>query len=57
VTSKEVIKKLTEAGWKLDRIKGSHHTFTKTGVPYVLTVPHPEKDVATGTLKTLLKLI
>ncbi|GJL35402.1 YcfA-like protein [Phytobacter ursingii] len=49
------MKQLQERGWVLDRVKGSHHTFVKVGVSYVITVPHPEKDIAKGTLQKILK--
>lgn len=49
------MKQLKGRGWVLDRVKGSHHTFIKEGVPYVITVPHPEKDIAEGTLHKILK--
>ncbi|WP_434064621.1 type II toxin-antitoxin system HicA family toxin [Symbiopectobacterium purcellii] len=42
-------------GWVLDRVKGSHHIFVKDGKDYHITVPHPEKDVAKGTLAKILK--
>ncbi|EFH8163200.1 type II toxin-antitoxin system HicA family toxin [Escherichia coli] len=55
MTSTEVMKMLREHGWVLARVKGSHHTFTKEGVPCIITVPHPEKDIANGTLAKILK--
>jgi len=57
LSSRELMKQLVERGWLLARVKGSHHTFVKEGVPYVITVPHPEKDLAQGTLHTILKLM
>ncbi|ENK1088277.1 type II toxin-antitoxin system HicA family toxin [Pantoea stewartii] len=55
--SKEVINMLKERGWCFVRAKGSHHTFIKEGVPYHITVPHPDKDLAKGTLNKILKLM
>lgn len=57
MSSKDLMKLLVENGWVFDRKKGSHHTFKKEGVDHVITVPHPEKDLAKGTLKKLLKLM
>lgn len=54
--SKEVIKILENDGWSHVRTKGSHHHFkhpTKTGV---VTVPHPQKEIAIGTLKNIMKV-
>lgn len=57
MTSNELMKLLREHGWVLARVKGSHHTFTKVGKPDIITVPHPEKDIAKGTLAKILKQI
>jgi predicted RNA binding protein YcfA (HicA-like mRNA interferase family) len=55
MNSKKLIKLLTDNGWKLVRIDGSHHIFTKAGNPNNLAVPHPRKDLKLGTVKGLLK--
>jgi len=57
MSSGELIKKLKKNGWILDRVNGSHHIFEKEGKNYSITVPHPEKDLATGTLQKILKKI
>ena len=55
-SSREIIKILKSDGWFLYRVKGSHnifkHNFKKGTVP----VPHPEKDLPSGTCKSILKL-
>jgi predicted RNA binding protein YcfA (HicA-like mRNA interferase family) len=52
----EIIKRLETDGWYLSRIKGSHRQYkhpTKSGL---VTVPgKPSKDLAIGTLKSILK--
>jgi len=55
LSSKELMKLLVSKGWVLDRVKGSHHTFVKEGRDDIITVPHPEKDLAKGTLQKILK--
>lgn len=55
MSSKELMKLLVKNGWVLVRVKGSHHTFIKVGTALHITLPHPEKDVATGTLHKILK--
>jgi predicted RNA binding protein YcfA (HicA-like mRNA interferase family) len=57
LSSKEVMKLLREHGWELVRIRGSHHLFVKPGKNYHITLPHPEKDLAAGTLRKIMKLI
>ncbi len=53
--SSELIKLLEKNGWVLDRIKGSHHQFTHPDFSFVVTVPHPRKDLKKGTLNQILK--
>ncbi|MBW5406892.1 toxin HicA (plasmid) [Morganella morganii] len=53
--SSELIKLLEKNGWELDRIKGSHHQFTHPDFSVLITVPHPRKDLKTGTLNQILK--
>lgn len=54
--SKTLIKMLEADGWKLVRVKGSHHQFKKAGVAELVSVQHPEKDLPIGTLSKLLKI-
>ena len=56
MTSKEVIKKLTDDGWVLRGIKGSHHIYTHPHKSGHISVPHPKKDLGIGLVKKLLKL-
>lgn len=44
--SRELIALIEADGWKLVRTKGSHHQFKKDGVPWLITVSHPEKQVS-----------
>ena len=51
--SRTVIRKLEEAGWKLVRTRGSHHHFRHPERPGTVTVPHPRKDLPSGTLRSI----
>jgi predicted RNA binding protein YcfA (HicA-like mRNA interferase family) len=55
MTSADVIQKLNAAGWKHVRTKGSHQHFKHPDKPGIVTVPHPKKDLPTGTLKSIEK--
>ncbi|OSI24651.1 type II toxin-antitoxin system HicA family toxin [Neisseria dumasiana] len=44
--SSELIAIIEADGWKLVRVKGSHHQFKKEGVNHLITISHPEKDVS-----------
>lgn len=53
--SRTLIKLLEEKGWKLDRVRGSHHVFVHEDFDYPIVVPHPKKDMKTGTLHKIMK--
>jgi predicted RNA binding protein YcfA (HicA-like mRNA interferase family) len=53
VSTGEIIADLQADGWRQVGQKGSHVQFkhpTKSGR---VTVPHPQKDIATGTLRSI----
>jgi len=54
MSGKEYIKKLLLNGWKIDRIKGSHHIIKK-GTLTVSVPVHGNKDLKPGTLSNLYK--
>ncbi len=39
----EVRRMLEKAGYQLERVRGSHHTFTESGVPPVIVPVHRGK--------------
>ncbi|QTF92431.1 type II toxin-antitoxin system HicA family toxin [Halomonas sp. BM-2019] len=53
--SADLIKELEADGWRLDRIKGSHHHFRHPRKPGTITVPHPKKDLKTGLIRGIRK--
>ena len=53
--SADIIRLLLEAGWSEVRIKGSHHQFKHPNHAALITVPHPKKDLPTGTVHNILK--
>jgi predicted RNA binding protein YcfA (HicA-like mRNA interferase family) len=52
--SRDIIRRLEREGWRLVRITGSHHHFAKDGCNLV-TVPHPKRDMPTGTVRNIYK--
>lgn len=50
---KDLLKLLLQNGWKLDRVKGSHHVLKKDGMTEV--IPIHGQDVPTGLLNAILK--
>ena len=53
--SREIIKLLEKDGWKHVRTTGSHWHFRHDKKSGTVTAPHPKKDLATGTLASILK--
>ena len=43
--TKELIRLLEEKGWKLDRIRGSHHMMTKPGFRTIPIPYHGNADI------------
>lgn len=56
ISGKEFCKLLENRGWKLVRINGSHHIYTKELTIFRISVPvHKNKDLKIGLLKSLMK--
>ena len=55
MSSREVIQLLEAEGWVEVRVKGSHHHFKHPTRRGTVTVPHPEKELPLGTLKSIEK--
>lgn len=52
--SADLIKEVEAAGWRLARIKGSHHVFQKDGMQPIV-IPHPKKDLGKGIVAAIRK--
>jgi predicted RNA binding protein YcfA (HicA-like mRNA interferase family) len=51
----EIIKIFNNAGWRLDRIEGSHHILVKDWIETILSVPvHGTKTIKVGLLNGLI---
>jgi len=53
--SADLIRELAQAGWTLDRIRGSHHVFRYPTRPGIVVVPHPKKDLGKGLVAKIRK--
>lgn len=52
----QVVSALENAGFEVDRVRGSHHVMKKDGHLYVVTVPvHGAKSVKRGTLSRIIR--
>jgi predicted RNA binding protein YcfA (HicA-like mRNA interferase family) len=55
MSSREVIRRLTDDGWYDVAQVGSHVQFKHAVKPGRVTVPHPKRDLPIGTLKSIEK--
>lgn len=55
MNSRDVIKMIQADGWYEVAVKGSHHQFKHPTKKGRVTIPHPKKDLPTGTVKNILK--
>lgn len=57
MTGKEILKLFLDAGWRIDRIRGSHHVLKKQGHENVSIPIHHGKraELHKGTEEKLLK--
>jgi predicted RNA binding protein YcfA (HicA-like mRNA interferase family) len=51
--SKKIVKRLKDEGFELISVSGSHYKFRKG--PITVIVPHPKKDLPTGTARAIAK--
>ena len=55
ITGKEMVKLALANGWIEVRKRGSHHHFKHPDKKGIVTVPHPKKDLPSGTINSILK--
>lgn len=55
MNSRDIIKQLEADGWINVAQKGSHVQFKHPVKPGRVTVPHPRRDMAIGTLRSIEK--
>ena len=53
--SSALIRLLTDAGWQVDRIRGSHHVFKHPDRPGLIVVLHPKKQLGKGLVAAIRK--
>ncbi len=53
--SLDLVKMIEADDWYLVRVKGSHHHFKHPTKGGLVTIPHPKKELPSGTVKSILK--
>lgn len=51
--SRKIIKRLTREGWVQVSQAGSHVTFKNPRFAFLVTVPHPRRDLPLGTARNI----
>ncbi len=54
-SSTEVIRLMKEHGWYEVACVGDHHQFKHPTKAGRITIPHPKRDLPTGTVRSILK--
>lgn len=58
ISGKEMVKLYKKNGWKLDRIKGSHHIMLNESTGETIPIPvHANKSLKKGLEQALLKKV
>ena len=55
MNSRDLIRELEANGWRLTRVRGSHHQFKHPRKAGTVTIPHPKKDLGIGLVKAIRK--
>ena len=55
--SRRIVKRLLAEGFVLTAVRGSHHKFTRAAAdgPRIVIVPHPKKDLPSGTARAIAR--
>jgi len=51
--SADLIRELAQQGWRLVRVRGSHHVFAHPSRRGRIVVPHPKKDLGVGLVAAI----
>jgi predicted RNA binding protein YcfA (HicA-like mRNA interferase family) len=53
--SRDIIRRLLQDGFEQVSVRGSHHKFAHKAKHLVVIVPHPKRDLPTGTVRSIYK--
>ena len=53
--SRKLIQMLRQDGWELVATRGDHHQFRHPEKKGRVTVPHPNKDIPAGTVRSIYR--
>ncbi|MBX6395118.1 MAG: type II toxin-antitoxin system HicA family toxin [Alicyclobacillaceae bacterium] len=55
ISSRDLIRIIQDDGWYYIGSNGSHHQFKHPTKPGKVTIPHPRKELAPKTVKSILR--
>jgi predicted RNA binding protein YcfA (HicA-like mRNA interferase family) len=55
ITPRQLIRVLEQKGWRLDRVRGSHHVMVHPDQRRAIPVPMHNRDLKSGTLAAILR--
>jgi predicted RNA binding protein YcfA (HicA-like mRNA interferase family) len=53
--SRNIMRRLEDEGWRLDRVRGSHHVFKNPKTGAIIVLPHPRKDLGPGLVRAIYR--
>jgi predicted RNA binding protein YcfA (HicA-like mRNA interferase family) len=53
--SRDIMQRLKDDGWILDRVRGSHHVFKNPKSGAIIVLPHPRKDLGSGLVRAIYR--
>jgi predicted RNA binding protein YcfA (HicA-like mRNA interferase family) len=53
--SKKIMRRLEREGWQLVKSEGSHHKLRHPKFKHPIILPHPKKNLPTGTVRQIYK--
>jgi predicted RNA binding protein YcfA (HicA-like mRNA interferase family) len=53
--SADLVREVEGQGWRLDRVRGSHHVYKHPTLKGAVVIPHPKKDLPAGTVAGIRK--
>lgn len=53
MSSRVLLRELEGAGWRVVRVRGSHHVMRHPGRNGTVVVPHPRKELGIGLVRSI----
>ena len=54
-SSSDIKRRFERDGWRVERVRGSHHVFKHPRSRETIVLPHPKKDLGPGLVRAIYK--